>query len=130
MCGLRAFKVGVDNHELIDINRALKCRGQPDALKGDALNKAVRDTAQEAISAIFASDEKIQAQEEASRRIQGFGNTNYDMPNREEKKTMLDEMLGFGSSTIRQMSGLGGSVSSTSYGSSNSGSYRYDCVSL
>ena len=85
----------------------------------------MRDTAQEAISAIFASDEKIQAMEEAGRRIQGFGSTNYDMPSRAEKKTMLDEMLGFGSSTIRQMSGLGSSVSGSGYGSSNHGSYRY-----
>ena len=84
----------------------------------------MRDTAQEAISAIFASDEKIQVMEEAGRRIQGFGSTNYDMPSRDEKKTMMDEMLGFGSSTIRQMSGSGSNVSSSGYGSSNSGSYR------
>lgn len=118
------LKSGVYNHDLIDVNPPLKCRGQPDALKGDALNKAVRDTSQEAIFAIFASDEKIQAMEEAGRRIQGFGSTNYDMPSRDEKKTMMDEMLGFGSSTIRQMSGSGNNVSNSGYGSSNSGSYR------
>lgn len=103
-------------------------RGQPDALKGDALNKAVRETAQEAVSAIFASDEKISAMEEAGRRIQGFGSTNYDMPRREEKKTMFDEMVGFGSNTIRQMSGLG-STGGSGYNSTNSGgTYRYDML--
>lgn len=106
------------------ISFVIKCRGQPDALKGDALNKAVRETAQEALSAIFASAEKPSS-EEASKRMEGFGSTNFDSSSREVKKSMLDEMMGFGSSTIRQMSGLGSSGSSGNYGSSNSGSYRY-----
>lgn len=95
-------------------------RGQPDALKGDALNKAVRDTAQDAVSAIFASDEKTSAMEEAGRRIQGFGSTNYDMPPQEERKTIFSGMIGFGSASILQRSGSGNSVSFNT----NSSSYR------
>lgn len=105
------------------IRNLLHHRGQPDALKGDALNKAVRETAQEALSAIFASSDKPSA-EEASKRMEGFGNTNYDSSTREVKKSMLDDVMGFGSSTIRQMSGLTSSGSSGNFGSSNSGSYR------
>ncbi|KAG0627067.1 hypothetical protein M758_2G171400 [Ceratodon purpureus] len=106
------------------VRNLLHYRGQPDALKGDALNKAVRETAQEALSAIFASTEKGST-EEVSKRMEGFGNTNFDhSSSRDSKKSMLDDMMGFGSSTIRQMSGLGSSGSSGNYGSSNSGTYR------
>lgn len=90
------------------------------------MNKAVRETAQEALSAIFASIDKPSA-EEVSKRMEGFGNTNFDSSTRDVKKSMLDDMMGFGSSTIRQMSGLASSGSSGSYGSSNSGTYRYLC---
>jgi hypothetical protein len=97
-------------------------RGQPDALKGDALNKAVRDTAQEAMSAMFASDEKISAMEEAGRRIQGFGSTNYDMPPPpEEKKTIFSGMVGFGSASMRQM----GAATGNSSGGFNTKSSSY-----
>ncbi|CAM6010964.1 unnamed protein product [Sphagnum balticum] len=95
-------------------------RGQPDALKGDALNKAVRDTAQDAVSAIFASDEKTSAIEEAGRRTQGFGSTNYDMPPQGEKKTIFNGMIGFGSASMLQRSGSGNSISFNT----NSSSYR------
>jgi len=95
-------------------------RGQPDALKGDALNKAVRDTAQDAVSAIFTSDEKTSAMEEAGRRIQGFGSTNYDMPPQEERNTIFSGMIGFGSASILQRRGSGNSVSFNT----NSSSYR------
>jgi hypothetical protein len=88
------------------------------------LNKAVRETAQETLSAIFTSTDKVSA-EEVSKRMEGFGNTNFDSSPRDVKKSMLDDMMGFGSSTIRQMSGLASSGSSGNYGSSNSGTYRY-----
>ena len=41
----------------VAVRQLLHYKGQLDALKGDALNKAVRDTAQETISAIFAAEE-------------------------------------------------------------------------
>ncbi|KAJ6795519.1 VHS domain-containing protein-like isoform X1 [Iris pallida] len=77
-------------------------KGHPDPLKGDALNKAVRDTAHEAVSAIFASDDNkttVAPTEGIEKRIQGFGNTNYEMPT-EDKKSFLSEVVGIGLSTI------------------------------
>lgn len=77
-------------------------RGQLDPLKGDALNKTVRDTAHEAISAIFsAENDKPAPAEDLNKRIQGFGNTNYEMP-LEEKKSFLSEVVGLGSASIKQ----------------------------
>ncbi|KAJ0074992.1 hypothetical protein Patl1_34215 [Pistacia atlantica] len=67
-------------------------KGQLDPLKGDALNKAVRDTAHETISAIFSEENKPAPApaEDLNKRIQGFGNTNFDMPS-EDKKSFLSE---------------------------------------
>ncbi|XP_041002079.1 protein MODIFIED TRANSPORT TO THE VACUOLE 1-like [Juglans microcarpa x Juglans regia] len=77
-------------------------KGQLDALKGDALNKAVRDTAHEAISAIFsAENDKPAPAEDLNKRIQGFGNTNFEMPP-EERKSFLSEVVGLGSASIKQ----------------------------
>lgn len=87
------------------------------------MNKAVRETAQEALSAIFASNDKPPA-EEVGKRMEGFGSTNFDSSTRGVKKSMLDDVMGFGSSTIRQMSGLASSGSSGNYGNSSSSSYR------
>lgn len=100
--------------QAVVIRKLLHHRGQPDALKGDALNKAVRETAQETLSAIFASNDKSFT-DEASKRMEGFGNTNLDFSTREVEKSMLDDVMEFGSSTIRQMSG---------YSNSSSGTYR------
>ncbi|CAN6463008.1 unnamed protein product [Victoria cruziana] len=96
-------------------------RGQVDPLKGDALNKAVRDTAHEAVSAIFASEEKPPPTEQGNRRIQGFGNTNFE-PQTEEKKSFLSEMVGIGGASIIQ--GLTTLASGNSLMKSDSGSYR------
>ncbi|KAJ6811180.1 VHS domain-containing protein-like isoform X1 [Iris pallida] len=76
-------------------------KGQPDPLKGDALNKAVRDTAHEAVSAIFASDDNkpVAPTEGIQKRIQGFGSTNCGMPT-EDKKSFISEVVGIGLSTI------------------------------
>ncbi|EFJ17215.1 hypothetical protein SELMODRAFT_114993, partial [Selaginella moellendorffii] len=38
------------------IRQLFHYQGQPDSLRGDSLNKAVRETAREAITAMFASD--------------------------------------------------------------------------
>uniref|UniRef100_A0A7N2LH02 Uncharacterized protein n=1 Tax=Quercus lobata TaxID=97700 RepID=A0A7N2LH02_QUELO len=66
-------------------------KGHPDPLKGDALNKAVRDTAHETIAAIFAGEnDKPSPAEDLNKRIQGLGNTNYEMPS-EETKSFLSE---------------------------------------
>ncbi|GJQ96900.1 ENTH/VHS-like protein, partial [Tanacetum coccineum] len=78
-------------------------RGQPDPLKGDALNKSVRETAQEALSAIFAGEDssKPQISEGLTRRIEGFGNTNFSMPTN-DNKSFVTEVVGIGSATIKQ----------------------------
>ena len=77
-------------------------KGHPDPLKGDALNKAVRDTAHETIAAIFAGEnDKPSPAEDLNKRIQGFGNTNYEMPS-EERKSFLSEVVGIGSASIKQ----------------------------
>lgn len=98
-------------------------KGQQDPLKGDALNKAVRETAQEAISAMFASeDNKVVAPaDNLNKRIQGFGNTNYEMPS-EEKKSFLSEVVGLGSASIIQ--GLTNIASAHSMKKNDVGSYK------
>ncbi|EEF46416.1 conserved hypothetical protein [Ricinus communis] len=83
------------------IRQLLHYRGQADPLKGDALNKAVRDTAQETISAIFSEENKPAPAEDLNKRIQGFGNTNFDMPS-EDRKSFLSEVVGLGSASIKQ----------------------------
>ncbi|VVA97824.1 unnamed protein product [Arabis nemorensis] len=78
-------------------------KGHPDPLKGDALNKAVRDTAHETISAIFSEENgsKPAAPESINRRIEGFGNTNFQVPT-DDKKSFLSEVVGLGSASIKQ----------------------------
>ncbi|KAI4325307.1 hypothetical protein MLD38_030719 [Melastoma candidum] len=78
-------------------------KGQMDLVKGDAVNKAVRDTAQEAISAIFSQPEN-KSSSDLNRRIRGFGNTNYESP-LEDKKSFLSGVVGIGSTSIKR--GLG-----------------------
>lgn len=98
-------------------------KGQPDQLKGDALNKAVRDTASETLTAIFASDEgrPSSSGEAVNKRIQGFGSTNYEMP-LENKKSFLSEVVNLGNASIRQ--GLSTIASAHSLNKSDNGSYK------
>lgn len=97
-------------------------KGQLDPLKGDAPNKAVRDTANEAISAIFSADDnKPSPAEDLNRRIQGFGNTNFEMPS-EDKKSFLSEVVGLGSASIKQ--GLSSITQAHSLRKNDSGSYK------
>ncbi|KAL0462139.1 UNVERIFIED_CONTAM: protein MODIFIED TRANSPORT TO THE VACUOLE 1 [Sesamum latifolium] len=87
----------------VAVRQLIHYKGQPDPLKGDALNKAVRETAQEALSLLFSSDDSAVSTTESSlaSRIQGFGNTNYEMPS-EDKKSFISEVVDIGSATIRQ----------------------------
>ncbi|KAI4963963.1 hypothetical protein ZWY2020_008562 [Hordeum vulgare] len=72
----------------------------------DALNKAVRETANEAIAAIFSTEDPkaVVVTEGLGKRIQGFGNTNYE-PSRDDKKSFLSELsevVGIGGASIKQ----------------------------
>ncbi|KAJ4831725.1 hypothetical protein Tsubulata_038276 [Turnera subulata] len=101
-------------------------KGQMDALKGDALNKAVRDTAHEAISAIFSEENNKPAPaaapaEDVNRRIQGFGNTNFETPP-EDRKSFLSEVVGMGSASIKQ--GLSNFAQGHSIRKNDNGSYK------
>ncbi|CAM8954268.1 unnamed protein product [Rhodiola kirilowii] len=95
------FRREMQRHS-VAIRQLFHYKGHPDPLKGDALNKAVRDMAHEAISALFAAeDDKPAPTENLTRRIEGFGNTSYDKPS-EDKKSFLSEVVGFGSASIKQ----------------------------
>ncbi|KAK2406202.1 protein MODIFIED TRANSPORT TO THE VACUOLE [Trifolium repens] len=102
------FRREMQRHS-VAIRQLLHYKGQLDPLKGDALNKAVRDTAQEAVSAIFSEDNsnnnnniKVAApSQDLNRRIQGFGNTNYEPPS-DDKKSFISEVVGIGSASIKQ----------------------------
>ncbi|KAG7036470.1 VHS domain-containing protein, partial [Cucurbita argyrosperma subsp. argyrosperma] len=95
------FRREMQRHS-VAVRQLLHYKGQPDPLKGDALNKAVRDTAQDAISAIFAEEDNRPApSENLNSRIQGFGNSNYEPP-AEDKKSFLSEVVGLGSASIKQ----------------------------
>ncbi|KAJ4957661.1 hypothetical protein NE237_024772 [Protea cynaroides] len=115
------FRREMQRHS-VAVRQLLHYKGQLDPLKGDALNKAVRDTAQEAISAIFAEeDSKPAPAEDFNKRIQGFGNTNFVMPS-EDKKSFLSEVVGLGSASIKQ--GLSSITSAHSFKNSDNGSYK------
>ncbi|KAH6827283.1 ENTH/VHS family protein [Perilla frutescens var. hirtella] len=108
----------------VAVRQLIHYKGQPDPLKGDALNKAVRETAQEALSVLFSSDDNTAAPTESSlrSRIQGFGNTNYEMPS-EDRKSFITEVVDIGSATIRQ--GLNSLKQSPSMRKNNDpGSYK------
>ena len=96
-------------------------KGYPDPLKGDALNKAVRDTAHEAVSAIFSSDDYKGPVEPPKKRMEGFGSTNFDLPS-EDKKSFLSEVVGLGSASIKQ--GLSTIAAAHSLRKNDNGSYR------
>ncbi|KAL3808012.1 hypothetical protein ACJIZ3_000320 [Penstemon smallii] len=107
----------------VAIRKLIHYKGQPDPLKGEALNKVVRETAQEALSALFSSDESKPAPKESSlgSRIQGFGSTNYEMPS-DDKKSFISEVVDIGSATIIQ--GLNNLTQSPSLRKNDSGSYK------
>lgn len=106
----------------VAIRQLIHYKGQPDPLKGDALNKAVRETAQEALSALFSSEEsKPPPAKTLGGRIQGFGNTTYEMPS-DDKRSFLSEVVGMGSATIKQ--GLNTLTQSPSLKKNDTGSYR------
>ncbi|KAG9440466.1 hypothetical protein H6P81_020631 [Aristolochia fimbriata] len=115
------FRREMQRHSTV-IRQLFHYKGHPDPLKGDALNKAVRDTAHEAITAIFASeDNKPAPTEDINKRIQGFGNTNFEMPT-EDKKSFLSEVVGLGSASLRQ--GLSTITSAHSLRKNDVGSYK------
>ncbi|KAK4490609.1 hypothetical protein RD792_001297 [Penstemon davidsonii] len=108
----------------VAIRQLIHYKGQPDPLKGDSLNKAVREIAQEALSALFSSDESKPAPTESSlgSRIQGFGNTNYEPPS-EDKKSFISEVVDIGGATIIQ--GLSSLTQAPSLRKNNdTGSYK------
>ncbi|KAK4764553.1 hypothetical protein SAY86_025643 [Trapa natans] len=107
----------------VAIRQLVHYRGQPDPLKGDALNKAVRETAQEAMSAIFSEQNTKSEPTETTlgRRIEGFGNTNFHMP-QEDKKSFLSEVVNLGSASIKQ--GLSSFTQGHSLKNSDNGSYK------
>eukprot|EP00249_Psilotum_nudum_P023791 c28982_g1_i2 orf=735-2171(+) len=83
------------------IRQLFHYRGEVDALRGDALNNAVREGAHGAIDAIFGSDDKPANMGGSNKRIQGFGSMNFDLPE-EGKKSLLAGVVSFGSASIRQ----------------------------
>lgn len=108
------------------IRQMFHYRGEPDALRGDALNKAVRDTAHEVVAAIFAAEEKQTTSEDVNKRIQGFGNTNFEMP-LDDRKSFLSEVVELGSASIRQGLNIIGGQSNNNYFDAKgnpAGSYR------
>ncbi|XP_027344417.1 protein MODIFIED TRANSPORT TO THE VACUOLE 1 [Abrus precatorius] len=100
------FKREMQRHA-VAIRQLLHYKGELDPLKGDALNKAVRDTAQDVIFAVFSADDNNKppsnpAASDLNRRIQGFGNTNFEVPLQDNKKSFLSEVVDIGSATIKQ----------------------------
>ncbi|KAJ7963044.1 VHS domain-containing protein [Quillaja saponaria] len=115
------FRRELQRHS-VAVRQLFHYKGQLDPLKGDALNKAVRDTAHEAISAIFsAEDNKPAPAEDLNKRIQGFGNAVLEAPS-EDKKSFLSEVVGLGSATIKQ--GLSSFTPGNSLMKNQTGSYK------
>ncbi|KAJ8756159.1 hypothetical protein K2173_024706 [Erythroxylum novogranatense] len=114
------FRREMQRHS-VAVRQLFHYKGQPDPLKGDALNKAVRETAHEAISAIFSEENKPAPADDLNRRIQGFGNTNFDMPT-EDKRSFLSEVVGLGSASFKQ--GLSSLTQGHSQRKNNNGNYK------
>ncbi|KAK7381671.1 hypothetical protein VNO80_00217 [Phaseolus coccineus] len=115
------FRREMQRHS-VAVRQLFHYKGQLDPLKADALNKAVRDTAHEAISAIFSEENSKPAPaEDLNRRIQGFGNKNYEPP-QEDKKSFISEVVGIGSASIKQ--GLNSLTQGHSLMKNDPGSYR------
>lgn len=114
------FRREMQRHS-VAIRQLFHYKGQLDPLKGDALNKAVRDTAHEAVSAIFSEENKPAPAEDLNRRIQGFGNTNFE-PSSEDKKSFISEVVGIGSASIKQ--GLNSLTQGHSLMKNETGSYK------
>lgn len=116
------FRREMQRHAVV-IRQLFHYKGQLDPLKGDALNTAVRDTAHEAIAAIFAEDNNKPAPaDEHRRRIEGFGNTNFSRMASEDKKSFISEVVGLGSASIKQ--GLSSFTQNHSLKTNESGSYK------
>ncbi|XP_039051675.1 protein MODIFIED TRANSPORT TO THE VACUOLE 1-like [Hibiscus syriacus] len=78
----------------------------------------------EAISSIFAEDNnpsKPSPADDLSKRIQGFGNTNFEMPS-DDKKSFLSEVVGIGSASINQ--GISSFTQGHSLGKNDNGNYK------
>lgn len=118
------FRREMQRHS-VAVKQLLHYKGQPDPLKGDSLNKAVRETAQDALSAIFSTDDnnKSVASEVTHKRMEGFGNTNYVMPP-DEKKSFLSEVVGLGSASLKQGLSTLAQAHSQSFKKNDTGSYR------
>eukprot|EP00850_Spirogloea_muscicola_P016402 SM000132S26917 [mRNA] locus=s132:381927:385196:- [translate_table: standard] len=106
-------------------------KGQPDPLKGDALNKAVRDLAHEAISAIFSQDDNRSSASESTgrRRMEGFGSSdNRTHDDRSHAATgastaTLSDFIEYGSAQLKQgLSRLGSNVNAAQ--EQSAGTYR------
>lgn len=115
------FRREMQRHS-VAVRHLVHYKGHPDPLKGDALNKAVRDTAQETISAIFsAGDGKPTPADDRNRRIEGFGNTNYEV-SYDDKKSFISEVVGLGSASIKQ--GLSNLAQGHSIMKNETGTYK------
>ncbi|XP_028756190.1 protein MODIFIED TRANSPORT TO THE VACUOLE 1 [Neltuma alba] len=115
------FRREMQRHS-VAVRQLFHYKGEPDALKGDALNKAVRDTAHEAITAIFSEEDNKPSPPEANnRRIQGFGNTSFETTS-EDKKSFLSEVVEIGSASIKL--GLSSLTQGHSLMKNETGSYK------
>ncbi|KAI9109525.1 hypothetical protein K1719_019579 [Acacia pycnantha] len=115
------FRREMQRHS-VAVRQLFHYKGEPDPLKGDALNKTVRDAAHEAITAIFSEeDNKPSLPEANNRRMQGFGNTKFETPS-EDKKSFLSEVVGIGSASIKL--GLSSLTRGHSLMKNETGSYK------
>ncbi|THU57400.1 hypothetical protein C4D60_Mb03t03130 [Musa balbisiana] len=116
------FKREMQRHS-VAMRQLFHYKGQLDPLKGDALNQAVRDTAHEAIAAIFISEDNkgVTPVQGLNKRIEGFGNTNFEVP-AGEKRSFLSEVVDLGSASIKQ--GLSTIAAAHSSRKNDTGSYK------
>ncbi|XP_064999856.1 protein MODIFIED TRANSPORT TO THE VACUOLE 1-like [Musa acuminata AAA Group] len=116
------FKREMQRHS-VAMRQLFHYKGQLDPLKGDALNQAVRDTAHEGIAAIFVSEDNkgVTPVQGLNKRIEGFGNTNFEVPSG-EKRSFLSEVVDLGSASIKQ--GLSTIAAAHSSRKNDTGSYK------
>ncbi|GBG82784.1 hypothetical protein CBR_g36315 [Chara braunii] len=128
------FKREIQRHSAT-IRGLFHYRGHPDPLRGDALNKAVRDTAHAAIQAMFTEAPKgagsVEGGSGLGKRIQGFGSAGEGMgkgggigDEGRRGQGGLSGMIGLGSASFRSGLEIAAEVASNIASTYRSGARR------
>eukprot|EP00899_Mesostigma_viride_P015290 jgi/Mesvir1/23762/Mv06218-RA.2 len=122
------FRKGMQRH-VAAVRAMLQFKGVQEELRGDALNKAVRDTAKDALAAIFEEQAAPSGTDAAASavksRIQGFGSSEYGGPapsgSDSGARSSSGGIVGFGNPIFSKLTSLSGKFSQPTNATASSG---------